>query len=340
MTLKQEQLPRHLEEKLYPVYLVSGDEPLLIQESCDLIRKAAKEKGYLERELLHGDKGDAEVLLAASETMSLFAQLKIYEYRLQSVPAKEFCDTFSAWCDNPVAEQFLLISSPRLDKRATNKIWYKKLIQIGQHIEVWPVDSKKLPGWIANRARKSGVNLETDALKVLVERVEGNLLAAQQEIERLSLLYANGDNISATMMNEYVGDNSRFDSFELLEAGFSGNSKRLTRLLTGLKLEGEPIARINGLLTYELRTLTKMAWDCEQGEPTAQVLQKYRIWGNKKTGYTKSLQRYPVTVWQRLLSRCLDIDKTIKGQAKGDPWIALETLLLQISGHGLWKAGK
>jgi len=223
MTVKHEQLARHLGEKLYPVYLVSGDEPLLIQESCDLIRKVARERGFLERKLLHGDKGDAEVLLSASETMSLFAELKIYEFRFKNTPTEEFCNALLTWFDNPVEDQFLLISCSRLDKRSTNKAWYKKFKQTGIHVEVWPVDSKNLPGWIVNRARKAGLNLETDALKVLVERVEGNLLAAQQEIERLSLLYAKSDAISAEMMKEYVGDNSRFDSFALLEAGFSGS---------------------------------------------------------------------------------------------------------------------
>ncbi len=336
MKLKPEQLSRHLDENLYPVYLVSGDEPLLIQESCDLIRNAAREKGFLERELLHGDKGDEDILLSASETMSLFAQQKIYEFRFQNVPAKAFCDAFIAWSEAPPEEQLLLISCTRLDNKSMKKDWYRKLEQTGIHLTIWPVDSKNLPGWVDRRARKSGLKLESKALKVLTDRVEGNLLAAQQEIERLSLLYVNTDTISATMMEDYVGDNSRFDSFELLEASFSGNAERLTRILTGLKLEGEPAARINGLLTYELRNLTKMAWDCAQGESPSKVVQKYHVWGNKKAGYTKSLLRYPVAVWQRILSRCLEIDKTVKGQTKGDPWVALESLLLQISGHRLW----
>jgi len=341
MKLKTEQLSRHLSENLLPVYLVSGDEPLLIQESCDQIRNAASKNGFSERELLHGDKGDGDILLSASETMSLFAEQKIYEFRLPKAPAAEFCKAFLTWCENPPQDQILLISCAKLDKKSTNKVWYKKLEQLGVHIAIWPVEAKNLPGWLAQRAAKKGLNLEPEALKVLAERVEGNLLAAQQEVERLSLLYPNNDTLNASLtasqMREYVGDNSRFDSFELLEASFAGDAKRLTRILTGLKLEGEAVAKINGLLTYELRNLTKMAWDCQQGELPAKVMQKYHVWGNKKDGYGKSLSRYPVSVWQRILARCLELDKMIKGQQKGEPWVALESLLLQISGHSLWK---
>jgi len=340
MKLKPEQLSRHLDDKFSPVYLVSGDEPLLVQESCDQIRLAAKNKGFAERELLHGDKGDGEVLTSASETMSLFAELKLYEYRLPKTPTVEFANAFLSWCENPADDQCLLISCPKLDKKATNKVWYKKLEQLGVHITVWPVESKNLPGWLAQRARKKGLNLESDALNVLSERVEGNLLAAQQEVERLSLLYADTDTITNTMMRDYVGDNARYDSFELLEASFNGDAKRLTRILTGLKLEGEAVAKINGLLTYELRNLTKMSWDHSQGEAPAQLMQKYYIWGNKKEGYIKSLKRYPVHIWQRLLARCLVLDKMIKGQHSGEPWIAMESLLLQISGNGLWKPSR
>jgi DNA polymerase-3 subunit delta len=197
-----------------------------------------------------------------------------------------------------------------------------------------------LVGWLAARARKNGLSLEPKALNILSERVEGNLLAADQEIQRLGLLYSDNATITAKMMQDFVGDNARYDSFELLEASFSGDAKRLTRILRGLKLEGEAAARINALLTFELRNLTKMAWDCQGGEMPAQVMQKYYVWGNKTEGYGKSLARYPVNVWQRLLARCLDLDKMIKGQQTGEPWVALESLLLQISGNGLWKAPK
>ncbi len=338
MKLKPDQLSRHLDEPLKSVYLVSGDEPLLMQESCDLIRNKARENGFSERDLLYGEPGDCETLMAVSETMSLFAEQKIMEFRFQKVPLQQFQDAFQNWCENPPQDQLLLISCPKLDKKACNKAWYKKILSLGFHVEVWPVDAEHLPGWLANRARKSGLNLENNAIRVLADRIEGNLLAAQQEIERLSLLYGDADDITAEMMKQYVGDNSRFSTFELLEASFAGNASRLTRILSGLKLEGEAAAKVNGLLVYELRNLTKMAWEHDKGKSIAQVLKDFYVWGNKKTGYTKSLQRFPVSIWHKILSRCLEIDKMIKGQAKGDPWVALESLLLQISGHGLWKA--
>ena len=339
MKLKAEHLSKHLKDTFLPLYLISGDEPLLIQEASDKIRKAAKEKGFAERELFHGDKGDTQTFLSASETMSLFAELKLCEFRLPKVPTVEFTKAFETWCDNPPDDQCLLINCARLDKKVMAKSWYKKLERLGVHIDVWPVEAKDLPQWLTKRARKKGLNFEANALNVLVERVEGNLLAAQQEIERLSLLYAGKDNITAELMKDYVGDNARFDSFELLEACFAGDAKRLTRILAGLKLEGEAIAKINGLLTYELRIVTKLAWDCHQGSSPARAIPNY-IWGNKKTGYTKSLTRYPVSVWQRFLTGCLELDKMIKGQQVGDPWVAMESLLLQMSGNALWKARK
>ena len=340
MKLKPEQLNRHFEDKLLPIYIVSGDEALLTQESCDIIRQSAKKKGFIERELFHGEKGDVDAFTSAANTMSLFAEQKIYEFRFNKAPAADFCKAILSWCKNPAEDQFILINCGKLDKKATNKAWYKAIEKLGAHIAIWPVDSKALVGWLAARARKNGLNLELKALNTLAERVEGNLLAADQEIQRLSLLYADSEAITAKMMQEYVGDSARYDSFELLEASFSGDAKRLTRILRGLKLEGEAAARINALLTFELRNLTKMAWDCHQGEMPAQVMQKYYVWGNKKDGYGKSLARYPVSVWQRFLTRCLDLDKMIKGQQVGEPWVALESLLLQISGNGLWKALK
>ena len=336
MKLKLDHLTQHLSDSFLPVYLISGDEPLLIQEASDKIRVAAKLKGFAERELFHGEKGDTQTLMSASETMSLFAELKLYEFRLPKTPTVEFTKAFETWCENPPEDQCLLISCARLDKKVISKGWYKKLERLGAHIDVWPVEAKDLPQWLTKRAREKGLKFDSHALNVLSERVEGNLLAAQQEVERLSLLYAGKENITAEMMKDYVGDNARFDSFELLEASFGGDAKRLTRILAGLKLEGEAIAKINALLTYELRTLTKMAWDCHQGSSPSQAIPRY-IWGNKKEGYTKSLIRYPVNVWQRFLTLCLELDKMIKGQQVGEPWVAMESLLLQISGNALWK---
>jgi len=340
MKLKPEQLRRHLEDKFLPVYLVSGDEPLLVKESCDLIRQAAKSKAFIERELFHGEKGDIDRFTSASDNLSLFAEQKIYEFRFNKTPPAEFSKTFEKWCEQPPEDQFLLISCAKLDKKSTNKSWYKSLEKLGAHITIWPIDAKSLPTWLSSRARKNGLSIEAKALEILAERVEGNLLAADQEIQRLSLLYANKESNSEAITAKMVGDNARYDSFELLEACFNGDAKRLTRILKGLKLEGEAVARINALLTFELRNLTKMAWDCHKGEAPAQVMQKYYVWGNKKQGYAKSLLRYPVSGWQRLLARCLDLDKMIKGQQSGDAWLAMESLLLQISGNALWKASK
>ena len=338
MKLKSEQLKQHLTSNLLQVYLISGDEPLLVQETCDQIRAAANKKDFLDRELFHGEKGDVDAFSLASDSLSLFAEQKIYEFRFNKLPGVDFCKCFVKWAENPSPDQFLLISCAKLDKKATNKDWYKALEKLGAHITIWPIDAKRLPGWIAARARKHGLALETDALSVLAQRVEGNLLAAEQEIQRLSLLYSKSDSITAAMMKDYVGDNARYDSFELLEASLSGDAKRLTRILHGLKLEGEAVARINALLTFELRTITKMSWDCQQGEMPASVMQKNYVWANKKDGYGKSLARYNVRVWQRLLARCLELDKIIKGQQSGDAWTALESLLLQVSGNSLWKA--
>jgi len=337
MKLQAEHLIKHLQSQLLPVYLISSDEPLLVQETADKIRYAAKEKGFIERELLHGDKGDADILLSASETMSLFSDFKLFEFRLTKLPSTDLTKAFASWCENPSTEQCLLISCPKLDKKKKSTAWYKKIEQLGAHIEIWPIEAKQLPQWLSIRARAMGVNIDSDALNVLSDRVAGNLYAADQELRRLSLLYRDSPAINAQQMQSYVADNARFDSFELLEASFAGQAKKLTRILSGLMLEGEAPAKINGLLTYELRTVTKMAWDHQSGESIDRIIKKYFVWGAKKTGYSLSLARYSVSHWQRFLSRCLDLDKMIKGQQQGDPWVALETLLLQISGHALWK---
>ena len=256
MKLRFEQLSEHLQQGLRPIYLLSGDEPLQLGEAADAIRAQARAQGFAEREVMHVEAGfDWNALAAASDTLSLFAEQRLIDLRLPSgKPGKEGGAALAEYAANPPQDTVLLITSGKLDKNAAKAKWYKALDSAGVTLQVWPVEANQLPRWVGQRMRARGLSASPEAAQLLAERVEGNLLAAAQEIEKLLLLYGESS-VDAEMVEQGVADSARYDIFELVDTALLGDAPRVARIMEGLHGEGvEPIL-ILWALVREIRAL-------------------------------------------------------------------------------------
>ena len=224
--LRAEQLGAALTKQLASIYLVSGDEPLLIQECCDQIRAAARKNGFSERELYHVDTSfDWGQLLAAANSLSLFAEKKIIEVRMPTgKPGDKGGKILQEYAQSPAPDNLLLIVTEKLDGATQKSKWFKAIEDAGQHIQVWPVTPAQLPRWIGVRLQQSGLHADSDAIDLLASRIEGNLLAAAQEIEKLKLL-ATDNRISYELMASVVADSARYDVFGLTDKALHGDAR-------------------------------------------------------------------------------------------------------------------
>jgi DNA polymerase-3 subunit delta len=331
--LRYEKLVSHLQQGLQPLYLLSGDEPLQLMEAADAIRQCAREQGFGEREVLQVEAGfDWNSLLAASGSLSLFAEQRLLELRLPSgKPGKEGSRALSEYAANPAPDTVLLITSGKLDRSAQNSKWYKALDAAGVTLQLWPVEPRALPGWVMQRMRARGMQPSPEAAQLLAERVEGNLLAAAQEVDKLLLLYGESP-IDAEQVEEGVADSARYDIFELVDTALLGDASRTSRVLEGLRAEGvEPILVLWALLR-EIRVLAQMAEALAQGAAIEAMLGQFRVWDKRKGPVRAGLQRHNLKRWLQLLRRGGRIDRMIKGSEPGNPWDELVQLALLMAG--------
>lgn len=331
MKLKQEQLSSHLKQPLQPVYLLSGDEPLLIQEAGDQLRMTARANGFSEREVFHADAGFSwESLLQSSQSLSLFSDKQLIEVHIPNgKPGARGSDTLCQVLAAPSADTLILIYCPKLDAAAQRSAWFKAIDSKGVIIQFWPVETQRLPNWIQQRCQNAGLSIEIDAAQLLADRVEGNLLAASQEIEKLKLVN-NGEVLSIEAIIGGVSDNARYDLFGLIDAALGAKSARCLKMLQGLRAEGTDAIVVLGSLTWELRKLLELS---QQSGPISELqYKKHRIWGNRKTLINQALRRLRPNQLAQLLQQCATIDQAIKGMCKDDPWQLLSALVLELSG--------
>jgi DNA polymerase-3 subunit delta len=332
MRLYPEKLPAQLQQQLLPVYLVSGDEPLLLQECCDLIRQQARQQGCSEREII--DAGISSFnwqdILHSATNMSLFAERKLVELRLPSgKPGAEGSKALCKYLDIASGEDVLLIISGKIDKQSTNSKWYKALDKAGATIQIWPVDAKDLPRWLQQRVRNAGMNIDRDALQLLCDRVEGNLLAAVQEVEKLKLL-AKDSQITTETVTEAVSDNARYNLFDMADNALKGDAASSLRMLHGLRGEGTEPPVVLWALVREIRTLYEVQVDCDQGKSAQQALAARRVWNNRMPLMQAALERHDTASLSGLLEQAAAVDGSIKGFAGGKPWDNLETLIVRL----------
>ena len=337
MKLYFNQLKQHLEKQLQPVYFISGDEPFQQDESVRLIREAAKLQGYTEREVHHVDRNfDWDELVHSAGSMSLFAERKVIELRIPAgKPGDKGSKALVAYASQLPEDNLLLIVSGKLDASQTRSKWFKALDAVGATLAVWPLEIQELPAWLKGRMQIRGLQPTEDALTVLAEQVEGNLLAADQELEKLCMIYGEGT-ISAEQVLDAVSDSARFDAFALIDVALQGDVVRVSRILHGLKSEGEDVLHVLGALIYQLRMLEKMANAVSQGQHLEQVFKQHRIWDKRKLVLNAGLKRHGLKRWQAFLLVAGRIERMCKGLATGKPWDELLQLTLRIAGMSLF----
>ena len=335
MLLKGEQLAAHLERELRPLYVLYGDEPLLVIEAADAIRAKAKQQGYSEREVLtvlpHFDWG---TLLAAGGNMSLFGDKKLIDLRIPTgKPGKEGSTALQQWCQNLSMDNLLLITLPELDWREEKAVWFTALVNAGVAIKLMAPPLAELPGWIAGRLRRQQQSADIDSLKFIAERVEGNLLAAHQEIQKLGLLYPAGQ-LSQAQIRDAVLNVARYDIDGLREALLSGDVARLTRTLDGLMQEGEAPPLVLWAMSEEIRTLTLIRAGMDAGRPMDQLLKDAKVWGPRQTPVKKALQRVTTAKLEAALQHAGKIDRLAKGIGQGNIWEEFLRLGLRLTAAG------
>jgi DNA polymerase-3 subunit delta len=332
MRITPEQLPAHLAQSVLPVYLVSGDEPLLVQECADQLRAAARAGGCSERQVLDADGRDFDwqALRDCAANLSLFAEQKLVELRLPGgKPGTEGSKALCEYLELADPGDRLLIVAGKLDKSAANSKWYKAIDRAGGTVQVWPVRPRELPGWLERRIRGAGMRIDRDALALLAERVEGNLLAALQEIEKLKLLGT--DHITLDSVTDSVLDNARYNLFATIDAALAGDTAHALRMLTGLRGEGVEPAVACWATSREVRLLDDLVRDVAGGQRPQQALAARRVWKSRMGLLQAALGRHDPASTATALSLALAADAAAKGYGPGDPWLALEQLLLHIA---------
>jgi DNA polymerase III subunit delta len=320
-------MPAALARNVSGVYLVSGDEPLLVGEAADAVRAAAKAAGYADRTVFFIDRSFAwDELRHASQSMSLFAQQRLFELRMPSGKPDKGAQQLTELAEHPPPDIVFLITTDKLDKKASEASWVRAVEKHGIWVPVWPVAMAALPAWLRARAKLLKVEMEPAAAQLIVDRVEGNLLAAKQELEKLSLL-ANGASISADLVLRSVGDSARYDVFQLAEAAAAGDGARALRVLLGLKSEGVEPTLILWALVRELRGM----WQARERDRLRSG-DRGSGWNLAATPSPRALQRLKKLPLARLLMQASHTDRVIKGLAAGDAWSALTGLAGGLAG--------
>jgi DNA polymerase-3 subunit delta len=331
MRLRADQLSSHLSKGLAPLYFISGDETLLLQECCDSIRQACRNQGFNEREVYHSETGfDWTQLLDSANSLSLFGDKKIIELRLPSAkvpdPGKKI---LKAYCENTNPDTVLLISSPKIEAATQRTAWFKQLEETGITVPLWPLDHHQLPKWINQRLQQAGLKASPDAVNLIADRVEGNLLAAQQEIEKLALVMT-GEEITAEMVLSAVADSSRYSVFNLVDRCLEGKLSPALKVLHGLKGEGTEALIILWALLREIRRMISIQDQIAQGQNPERAMQTNGVRSQQQKSYQGALRRIHVKQLHGLLSIADLADKASKGMHHESPWLLLEDMILRL----------
>jgi len=329
------QILSKLDQPLLPCYLVTGDEHLLVQEILDAIRAAARAQGFGTRDLFVQTTGfDWSELSAAGGNMSLFAERQIIELRLPTgKPGVKGSAAIAEFAANAGEDILFIVSAPKLDRNAAKAKWASALDQQGAVVQVWPVSPRDLPGWINARMKQARLQPDRDAVQLIADRVEGNLLAAQQEIEKLRLLHGEGS-ITAENVDAAVADSSRFDVYKLVDAAVGGNPSRALRILNGVRSEGVEPVIVMWALIRELRTLANLADSIRNGTDLSSAMRQARVWQNRQGLVRACIGRHQSGDFYTLLKRSRDADAAAKGQMRADPWQLATDIVLDLASAG------
>ncbi|WP_109483322.1 DNA polymerase III subunit delta [Paraburkholderia sp. C35] len=349
MQLRLDALEAHLAKGLAGLYVVYGDEHLLAQEACDHIRASARAAGFTDRTVFTVERGfDWSSLLGASQSMSLFGDRQLVELRIPTgKPGKEGADALKALAASANPDVLTLITLPRLDAATQKAAWFTALSEAGVALKIDPVERAQLPGWVGQRLAQQGQRVAPGeegkrALQFIAERVEGNLLAAHQEIQKLGLLYPSGA-LSFEQVHDAVLNVARYDVFKLNEAMLAGDVGRLSRMIDGLKGEGEAAVLVLWAVVEEIRTLLRIKRGVESGKPLAILLRENRVWGPRERLVGPALSRVTEASLEKALALAAKLDRQVKGLSGGtpgnhrndpppDPWAGLFELAMAVAG--------
>ncbi|PTY35895.1 DNA polymerase III subunit delta [Saccharospirillum sp. MSK14-1] len=334
MKINAQQLTQQLQQGLPPVIWISGDEPLLALEAADQVRAAARDAGVSERQVFHADTSfDWNVLQDANQSMSLFGDRQLLEVRLSAKLKDDGRKALVAYAANANPDNVLLVQSDRLEAAQSKAKWFNQVIEQGWWLPIWPVERHQLPAWLRQRLQAQGLTIDDDALALLADKVDGNLLAARQEIDKL-LLLSDTTTIDLDTVIQSVADSARFDIFDLSDAFLNGDLARSQRVLSGLSAEGVEAPIVLWVLSRELRHLVQLAEAQQSGQPLQAVFKRLRIFDKRQGPYQQAIRRAGLDHWQHCLVRCGDIDATIKGRRAGDPWHALSVVISEVAQPG------
>jgi len=340
MKLYPDKLEAHLKQKLAPVYMLHGDEPLQIMEIGDRLRQQAKQAGFLERQVIVvTEDADWSAFREAADSLSLFAEQRLIELRLPTGKAGRIgAEVLKQYCASPPADVFLLITSAKLDRSSTNSAWFKAVDSAGVTVGLWPISAAQLIVWLSQRLIGVGLVADKKSVALIADRVEGNMLAAKQEVERLALLYAPGELSSDQVLNA-VSDSARYSIADLSMAALNGQGVRALRILSGLRDEAVSEVLVLWSLVNEIRSGARASEAMQAGVGEAAALKSAGVWQNRAIPLKNALARHSAEQWLSMLSACATIDRQIKGQASGSCWDALEALVTQlaIGGDALMK---
>jgi DNA polymerase-3 subunit delta len=327
MRITTDQVARTLEKGLPPAWLIAGDEPLLTGEAADAVRAQARREGYGGREVFHADRWfEWPELLASCQSLSLFAERRIVELRMAAPrPGKEGGGILARLAAEPPPDTLLLVSCGRAERETYSTAWFRAFEKHGVVVQSWPVEIGRLPQWIAARAARHGLMIEPEAAELLAERVEGNLLAAHQEVEKLALLAAGG-RVTAEEVQAAVANSARYDVFQLGEAALAGDAARSLRILEGLRAEGAEPPLVLWAICRELRALAQARRNPSAAAGYGRLAEQRAALLRRAVARTRGRPLGP------LFLAAGRIDREIKGVARGDAWSSLTGLVAALAG--------
>jgi DNA polymerase-3 subunit delta len=328
MQLRHDQLTAHLQKQLAPIYLISGDVPLLVQESIDAIHASARKQGFDEKQIFHVEAGFSwQTLLNASQTLSLFSSKQILELRVTSSLGDAGSKALQAYCAKIPDDKILLIRMGKIDSSSQRTNWFQALLKTGVVIQIWPLEKNQFPQWISQRLTSAELKYDSSAVTLLADLLEGNLLAAVQEIEKLKLLFPN-ETLTAEKIRNAINNNARYDVFALGDAVLQSDAQRIVKILAHLKEEGTEPILVLWALARDVRMLASFAYANSRGISLEKSMQEQRVFEKRKPLIRQAMQKKTLLQLRELLQRANHIDRIIKGVEKGNVWNELTTLAL------------
>lgn len=335
MRIKAEQITNSLQGGLQPVYLIYGEETLLVEEAGQQVREAVRAAGANEREVWQVEgRFDWSQIKWQAQTLSLFASHRLVEIRLPSgSPGKEGAEVLRQFTADPPEETTLLIISGKIDSRSQKSKWFTELDAMGVTVPIWPIDYAHLPQWIHQRIRNQGLQVDKRICSLIAEKVEGNLFAAAQEVDKLAMLAVDGE-IDTQLVEQSIADNARFEAFGLVDTVFLGQTHKLPRIIERLRAEGTDILSVFSGVSWSVRRMVDMSAQLQDGVPIQKVFasQKPPIWQNKMSLTRQALERHNYQKWRMFLKQMAEIDQAAKGVVKTCPWRLLEKLCIEMAG--------